>query len=502
MGGRSLAWTPAEEPHMRKQRSSLNAVLGFCLLVLPLLAVAAPGADTVPITTSSEEARQFYLQGRDATEKLRGADGYILFEKAVAKDGKFALGYYGLATTAPTNQAFFAALKQAVALADTASAGEQLMIRGLQAGSNGDVEGQRRMYTELVAKYPADARAVGLLGNYYFALQQYPTAIEYLTKAIAIAPDFTTPYNQLGYAYRFQGKYPEAEKTFKKYIELLPGDPNPYDSYGEFLMKVGRFDESIASYRKALEVDPTFVASLIGIANDQMFQGKGAEARKTLQQLTSVARNDGERRQALFWTAQSYILEGRYTDALRTAHEERAIAQKSGDLGSQSGDMTLVGNIQLQAGNLDAASSSFAEAVALMQKANVPAEVKEANKRNSLFNTARVALKRGDLKTAQAQALQYQTLVDAKKRPFEVWQVHELLGMIAISGRQYDVAITELSKSNQQDPRVLYLTALAQQGKGDTQSARTTAQAVAEFNELSFTYAYVRPAAQKMLAGS
>jgi tetratricopeptide (TPR) repeat protein len=74
-------------------------------------------------------------------------------------------------------------------------------------------------------------------------------------------------------------------------------------------MKVGRFDESIASYRKALEVDPTFIASLIGIANDQMFQGKGDEARKTLRQLTSVARNDGERRQALFWTAQSYVID-------------------------------------------------------------------------------------------------------------------------------------------------------------------------------------------------
>ena len=304
---------------MPKRRSSLNAVLSFCVLVIPLLALAAPGVDKIPITTSSEEARQLYLQGRDANEKLRGADAYILFEKSVAKDPKFALGYLGLANSAPTNKTFFAALKQAVALSDQASAGEQLMIRGAQAGVNGDVDGQRRMYTELVTKFPGDERALTLLGNFYFGLQQYPTAIEYLTKATAIARDFTPPYNQLGYAYRFEGKYPEAEKTFKKYIELLPGDPNPYDSYAEFLMKVGRFDESIASYRKALEVDPTFVASLIGIANDQMFQGKGEEARKTLRQLTSVARNDGERRQALFWTAQSYVLEGQYANAVRTA---------------------------------------------------------------------------------------------------------------------------------------------------------------------------------------
>jgi len=487
---------------MSKRRSAFEAALRLCLLVVPLTATAGQSGDKIPITTSSEEARQLYIQGRDANEKLRATDGYALFEKAVAKDPNFALGYLGLANTAPTNKMFFEALKKAVALSDKVSEGERLEILGVQAGATGDLEGQHRMYVELVAKYPGDERALNTLGNYFFALQDYPSAINYLTKATELAPNFTAPYNQLGYAYRFEGKYPEAEKTFKKYIELLPTDPNPYDSYAEFLMKVGRFDESIASYRKALEVDPNFIASLIGIANDQSFQGKGEEARKTLRQMTSVARNDGERRQALFWTAQTFILEGRYTDALRTVGEERAIAVKSGDFVAQSGDATFSGNIQLAAGNLDAAAASFTEAIALMQKAAVPPEVKEANKRNSLFNTARVALKRGDLKTAHAQAQAYQTQVFVKKAPFEVWQVHELLGMIAISQHKYDVALEELSKSTDQNPRVLYLTAVALQGKGDTQRARAAAQAVAEFNALNGNYAYVRPAAQKMLAGS
>jgi tetratricopeptide (TPR) repeat protein len=200
-----------------------------------LLALAAPlGVEAatakVPITTSSEDARQLYLQGRDLTEKLRATDAYPLFEKAVAKDPQFALGFLGMANAAPTNKTFFAALAKAVALADKVSEGERLMIRGLEAGVNSDPEGQVRLYAKLVELYPGDERAVTLLGNVYFGRQNYPTAIQYLSRATDIAPDFTQPYNQLGYAYRFEGKYPEAEKTFKKYIELLPGDPNPYDS--------------------------------------------------------------------------------------------------------------------------------------------------------------------------------------------------------------------------------------------------------------------------------
>jgi len=471
-------------------------------LLLAGTALAETGTGKVPITTSSEEARQLYIQGRDLIEKLRAADAYPILEKAVAKDPGFALAYLQLANAAPTNQTFFNALKQAVALAGKVSDGERLMILGLDAGVNSNPEGQRKMYTELVEKFPNDERAITLLGNFYFAQQKYPLAIQYLSRAVEIAPSYTQSYNQLGYAYRFEGKYPEAEKAFKKYIEVLPGDPNPYDSYAEFLMKMGRFDESIASYRKALEVDPTFIASLIGIANDQMFQGKSGEARKTLAQLTAVARNDGERRQALFWTAQSYIIEGRYADAVKAVQEETKIAVKSGDFGAQSGDSTLIGNIQLKAGQPDAAAASFAEAVTLMGKAAVPAEVKEANKRNSLFNTARVAIAKGDLKGAQAQATEYQKLVEAKKIPFELWQAHELNGMIAIAGKNYEVALVELGKATTQNPRVLYLTAVALQGKGDVARARASAQAVTDFNALDPRYAFVRPDAQKMLVGS
>jgi tetratricopeptide (TPR) repeat protein len=197
------------------RRSILHAAR-LSLFLLPLAALAA-GAEKIPITTTSEEARQLYLQGRDANEKLRGTDAYALF----------ALGYLGLTQTAPTNQAFFAALKKAVALADKVSEGERLEILGVQAGVLGDIEGQKRMYLELVAKFPGDERALNTLGNFFFGVQDYPSVIIYLTKATELAPNFSAPYNQLGYAYRFLGKYPEAEKTFKKYTELLPTDPNP-----------------------------------------------------------------------------------------------------------------------------------------------------------------------------------------------------------------------------------------------------------------------------------
>jgi len=52
----------------------------------------------------------------------------------------------------------------------------------------------------------------------------------------------------------------------------------------------------LSQYRKALSVNPNFVASFIGIADNCNFLGKYEDGRKELQTLYDKARNDGEKR--------------------------------------------------------------------------------------------------------------------------------------------------------------------------------------------------------------
>src|SRR5262249_58565878 len=135
--------------------------------------------------------------------------------------------------------------------------------------------------------------------------------------------------------------------AFKKYIEHIPTDPSPNDSCAELLMKPGRFADSIQSYEKALSLDRNFVASYVGIANNQIFMDRGDEARQTLARLTGVARNDGERRQALLWSAMSYVHEGATDKALADVQKMAAIAEAGKDKAAQSGDLQLMANILL-----------------------------------------------------------------------------------------------------------------------------------------------------------
>lgn len=461
---------------------------------------ANDGAGKIPVTTKSEEARQLYLKGRDLADKLRGTDAQKLYEQALAKDPEFARGYFDLALVAPTNNAFFEAEKKAVALATKASEGERLMILGLDAGVKGDVAGQKANYTKLVQAFPKDERAHMLLGNYHFGQQDYAGAVAEYKLATTANPSFSQPYNQLGYSYRFLGKFADAEQAFKKYIELIPSDPNPYDSYAELLMKTGRFDESIKSYEKALSFDKNFVASYIGMGNDNIFMGKGEPARQNFAALGAVARNNGERRQGLFWSAVSYVHEGATDKALAEIDKMSALSKADNDLTALSGDANLAGNILLEAGDADKAAAKFSQAVELIDKADVPAEVKAAGHRTELYDRARVALAKHDVSGAKAKAAEYGSAVTAAKSiPFEVWRGHELAGRIALETKDYAGALTELQQASQQDPRVSYLTALAAQGRGDAAKAKEACARAADLNELNVNYAYVRGKAKALL---
>ena len=465
---------------------------------VPVSAETRWSADKIPITTSSDEARALYLQGRDLAEKLRATDARRFYEQAVAKDKNFALGHLGLANTSGTTKEFIDAATRAAALAGQVSEGERHLVLGLEAGMKGNPADVLSHYTELVRLFANDERAHTLLGNTYFGRQDYEAAIQHFVKATTINPSFSPPYNQLGYAYRFLEKFDQAEQAFKKYTVLIPDDPNPYDSYAELLMKMGRFDESIAMYKKALSIDPNFVASHVGIGSDYLSMGRPEQARTAFSKLAAVARTTGERRQARFWAAASYVHEGATDKAIDELKAGYALAEANQDGGSMSGDLTQMGDVLREAGRTKEALAKYAEAVAVIDKARVPEEVKQATRRNHVFEEARIALASNDLPTGKAKAAEYARQVAVKKVPFEVRQQHELEGLIALAEKQHGAAVKAFSQANQQDPRILYLTAIALRSSGDTAKAAAFAAKAAKFNGLSFNYGYVKSKAQKM----
>jgi len=483
---------------MSTRRTAVVAA-AFTVLLFTALAGAAP-RKLIPITTRSDEARALYLEGRSLIDRLKAADANVKMRAAVEKDPEFALAWLQVSSTSGTPGESFQALRRAIALLGKASEGERLLILAADAGSRSLTAEQEKFLTTLVRKYPEDARAHSQLGLHYFFRQDWDATVRELSRATELDPTYTIPCNQLGYAYRFQGKFDEAEKTFRHYSELLPSDPNPHDSYAELLMQLGRFEESIAEYKKALDLDPRFASALVGIANDQVLLGKGDDARATLQEALRKSRNDGEKRQAWYWTAQTYAHEGRWEQALDSVEQGRKIAQAAGDRVAESRDLNLAGDLLLAAGKVDGAARLYEASVTLIAKARTSPEVKEAARRNHLFDLARVALRQNDLASAQRHSREYADAVLSRNVPAEIKQSHELSGMIAVQAADWSSAVRELALANQRSPRVLYLSGLAWQGKGDAARAKEALKAAADFNQLDPDYAFVRAAARRALS--
>jgi tetratricopeptide (TPR) repeat protein len=490
-----------------------------CLVTLTALGIASacsPGkADTesasagataaattpavVSLTTSSPEARRLYLEGRALAENLRVHDGRKVFERAVEKDPSFAMAHYQLALNSATAKDFFDHLNEAVKLSDKTSEGERLMITVAEAGANAQPKKALELAQQLATKYYGDERAHFILGNQYAGQQEYEKAVEQYKKSIELNPKFAGAYNSLGYTYRPMERYADAEAAFKQYIELIPGDPNPYDSYAELLMKTGRFDESIAQYRKALSVDPHFSNSFIGIATNLMLQDKHDAAAAEAQKLYDAARDDGDRRFALFARSTIYADAGKTAAALREIEKEYALDAKLADTANMSGDALLLGNILLDAGKPDEAARKFQQSSDLVEKSSLSDEVKADNALAVHYNKARVALAKGDVATAKTEAEEYMSGAAARNNAFRTRQAHQLAGAIALREKSYDAAIEHLGQANQQDPQVVYYTALAYQDKGDTAKAKELAAKAANANVLPLiTYSFVRQKAKRM----
>ena len=452
----------------------------------------------IPLTTKSDEAKKLYAEGLAQFDQVRFHEAHQKFQQAAAKDPQFAMAHYQLALTSPSNKEAQAHVKHAVDLAGNASEGERLTILSLQAGFNSDPSKSLEYAQETVQKYPDDSRAHLNLGFAYTGRQDYQKAVDELNKAIELDPNFSTAYNALGYVYRPMGNYPEAEKAFKKYIELVPNDPNPYDSYAELLMKTGRFDESIAQYRKALAIDPHFSNSHYGIASNLMFQGKHDQAIAEAQKLTAAAQNDGDRRLGFFTRTVVYADQGKAELAQKEMEKQYALDAKINDPAQMAGDAQAIGLILLAAGKTGEAEKRFQQARDLQVNSSLPQETKDDAVLGYHYDLGRVALAKQDLANAKSEAAEYLKGAEAKKNDFRIRQGHELAGSVALAEKNYEVAIKELQEANQQDPYVLYVLALAYQGKGDAAKAKETFKQAAESYILpTLNYALIRAKAKQ-----
>lgn len=472
----------------------------LCAIVLCCATEPAPEAEKIPITSSSPEAIELYREGQRLADRLRPLEAHELFAQAVDEDPHFALAHLGLSNTSSSTQGFYDHLERAAEEARRATEAERWWIEGQLHGTNGNPAAQLESYRQLVDAYPEDERAHDLIATVYFTIQDFEKVIEHCLAANSINPEFSSPYNNLGYSYLALGRYDQAKQAFESYIKLIPDEPNPYDSHGELLLKMGRHDDSIASYRKALEMDPGFYSAYLGIGYNQIFLGDTGAARATFQQLLDTSDDRSQQSAAYLALASADLVDGDAEGARGRFAAALELSQAADDDMAVAADLRLRGDLEQLLGDIDAAEDFYLRSLEATDRADVSDYVKASVRRNHLYREARMAAARGDLDLARSKAAEFRRAVQVLRDPFEVKRSHQLDAEIAVAEGDFDAALSELAQADDALPIVLYLRALAERGKGNTAASRELAKRLLEFNEPTYGWAAFYQRANELAA--
>jgi len=144
------------------RRCVLTGLLLFTLSLAgyarPLPTEEADASNDMPMTTSSSEARQLFLQGRDYRENWHMPQALQAWQNAVQKDPDFALAYLFISMHTTDPKAEAEARATAKRLAPQASHGEQLMIQWFTSAKEGNFVTAIAAMNDLVELYPRTSR--------------------------------------------------------------------------------------------------------------------------------------------------------------------------------------------------------------------------------------------------------------------------------------------------------------------------------------------------------
>ncbi|HOP05699.1 MAG TPA: tetratricopeptide repeat protein [candidate division Zixibacteria bacterium] len=236
------------------------------------------------VTTHSAEAYRWYLEGVELYGKKHYDAAEDCYQRAVAADSTFAMGWYCLVYY---NIPY--ALEKAVRYSVNAGQKERLYITSLKAQRDGDPAQARAILEELVQRYPDEKIAWMELASMSREASDYKAARKELEQSLKADPAYGDALNLLSYVYLDLGDTSAALTTVESYIALEPNEPAPYDTKGDILSGQGDLEEAIAAYEHAVTVDSAFVRylSLTKLGKLYTFAGRYEDSRRCFRQIVT-----------------------------------------------------------------------------------------------------------------------------------------------------------------------------------------------------------------------
>ncbi len=456
---------------------------------------ASPATGELPITTSSTQALEAFLRGRDLFENSRPQDAVPKLRLAVKLDSSFAHAhaYLGKCIPGPEGAEY---LEKAVALASSLPEAERLWIEHSQTVHEGDIVTSRKQVARLAALLPGDTRILFAIGYQDLKEGNWEEAAAHFRAASKQKPK-PAVWNALGYSLARHGRLDDALVAMMTYVEVAPGEPNPYYALGEVQLMSGKLGDAESSFRKAIEIAPSFPRAWQGLAQIRFLRGQWREGRAALTRFRRLAGRPPERVASDAHAAIAALVQGRRESALRALAllEQRSLAEtwQAGAVAA----VDLQGIALADAGEHGEALRQFRRALDHLNRPGVPATVRADLRRAILLHQAvsQHALHQpNQVRETLARLESEWARVPRDRRARSA--VHVVRGLLASSKGDQSAAIGELRRAGFDDSYVAWQLLRAQERAGDRSAAHTRSRILAE-PRLDPLYLLVRARAQR-----
>ena len=154
----------------------------------------------------------------------------------------------------------------------------RLTKEGFRLQEAGDREEALRKYAQVLARDPHDADANYLAGVVHAQCERYDIAEEYLSKALALRPDFKDAYIDLGNVHRLKGNVISAEASYRKALTLDPDDVRAHFNLAKLLKELNRQREALDYLRQGHRLVPAERDILRALVTSLLESGQYEEA--------------------------------------------------------------------------------------------------------------------------------------------------------------------------------------------------------------------------------
>jgi tetratricopeptide (TPR) repeat protein len=336
-------------------------------LSLPEQALAEEDRSITELSTESEDAYRYYLQGLDLENRFSGVEALEKYETALEYDSTFAAAHYRMALVYGYENSKLSRLSLEKALRDSVKAPEKdrMYIRAAyystySPGRHNPIKAEG-IYKDIINRYPNEKEAHAHLASIKVDQEEYAEATKLYETALEIDPNYSQAMLSLSWVHSDQKNYSKAEALLTRYISLRPNDHQGHHYLGWVYLESGAYDKAIEEFGLSLELRPHYSWSHMAIGYIHILEKEYENAREAFAKIVLPA--DTLR----IYTSKehfvlTYLFEGEFDKAVEIQQEAIEICSKAKEIVHQNDLLNDLGRYYFGLGKYDLSLKCFEKA--------------------------------------------------------------------------------------------------------------------------------------------